>query len=127
MEILLGVLAAAIVLDLSLVYLSQPGELLAGKLDHVTSVTWVSNGATLSSALGFTARPDSRMVLILEDTNCLLGCVTIKFTAVSLIPTAFILVNSNLPVIAPGTAGNLTVVVSTPSHPYSGPLTVDLS
>lgn len=127
LEILVGILAAAVVLDLGLVYLSQPGEPLATKLDHVTSVTWASNGTALSSASGFTARPGTHMVLILQDTNCLLGCVPINFTAVSLMPAEFTLVSVSLPVIPPGSSGNLTVAVEIPSHPYSGPLTVNLS
>ncbi len=126
-EVLFGILAAAVVLDVGLVYLSQPGEPLASRLDHVSSVTWASNGTTLSSASGFAARTGTHMVLILQDTNCLLGCASINFSAVSLAPTEFTLVSDSLPVIAPGLTGNLTVTVALPSQPYSGPLTLNLS
>lgn len=127
LEVLVGILAATVVLDLGLVTFSQPGEPLASKLDHITSVTWASNGTALSSASGFTARPGTHMVLILQDTNCLLGCVAINFSSVSLAPAQFTLDRASLPLIAPGATGNLTVTVAIPSHAYSGPLTVNLS
>jgi hypothetical protein len=127
LEVLVGLFAAVVALDVGLVYLAQPGEPLSPSLDHVSSVTWASNGTTLSSASGFAARPSTDMVLILEDTNCLLGCGAISFTTAVVSPGAFTVVNTSLPVIVPGATGNLTVTVKMPARAYDGPLTVTLS
>ncbi len=126
-EVLVGVLAAVVVLDLALVYLDQPGEPLAPAVTHITSVSWVSNGTTLSSAAGFVSHPGTRIAFVLEDTNCLIGCLQLNFTSVSVSPSGFTLVNATLPVIDPGLTDNLTAVVAMPNHSYSGPLTLTLS
>lgn len=120
-------LAAIVALDGGLMYAEQPGGLLNPTLDRVSSVTWLSNGSALSSGPGFEAYPGSHVLLRLQDTNCLLGCVPIIFTSVVPSPTSFTVVNASLPAISPGMTGNFTVTVATPARAYSGPLALDLS
>jgi len=123
MEVLLGVFGAVVALDVALVSLYPP----VGPLDHLSSITWSAQGTTLSSAPGFTARPNPEILLTLQDTNCFLGCTDISFTAVTVSPTSFAVLNANLPVIPPGYTGNLTVLLRTPPGAYTGPVALELA
>jgi hypothetical protein len=126
-EILAVILAGVVALDLGLVYLDSSGILPANDLVRITSVTWSTNGTTLSSAPGILAHRDSQVLLVLTDSNCFFGCTAINFTSIDLIPSTFQVANASLPPILPGATGNLTVTVITPSGAYSGPLTIDLA
>jgi len=124
---LLCALAAFLALDAGLfAYAESPGGALNLSLDHVSSVTWTSGTTTLSSGPGFKAYLGSEVTVRLTDTNCLLGCPAVNFTTVEVLPASFAIVNTTLPVIAPGATGTFLVVVRTPSSSYAGPLTLDL-
>jgi len=128
MEVLVGILAVAVAVDAALfVYVDRPGGPLHPVLDRVSSVTWTSGTTQLSTGPGFEAHPGSSVALTLTDTNCFLGCPAIDFTSASLTPSSFTIVNTSLPLIAPGATENLTVTVATPPGSYSGPLSIELS
>lgn len=126
-ELLIGLLAAIVALDVGLLYLDDPGGPLNLTVDRITAVTWAADGSRLSSGPGLAAEPGTQIRLILQDTNCFLECSLINFTTVIPSPASFTVVSASLPAIPPGDVGNLTVTVHTPPAAYSGPLTLTLS
>lgn len=100
------------------------GPLNPGPVIRVSLIGWSNSGQVLSSGPGARLAPSSHTTLTLVMTNAAFG--TIQFSNATTNATGFSVVSAILPAVPPGASGNMTVIVSTPSTAYSGPLWIDL-